>query len=226
MYLTKVELDNRKRATQIAFSTPSLFHGAVERAFEPRQKRNLWTVNKIDGKYYLYLLSEVEPKMDNFILQFCRPFTKAETKVYDPFLAKIKEGSVWRFRLVATPSHSVQRPQPYMGESPVSTKGKSWHDDWHRGEIVAYTTEEGQIGWLMKKAEQNGFKFEKNACRITSSEWKIFRKNKNEKNITRFLLVAYEGVHTVTDVEKFRKALCNGIGREKAFGAGMLTIGR
>ena len=34
----------------------------------------------------------------------------------------------------------------------------------------------------------------------------------------------YEGVLTVTDEELFKAALVQGIGREKAYGLGMLTI--
>ena len=40
----------------------------------------------------------------------------------------------------------------------------------------------------------------------------------------RMLAVTYEGSLTVTDADLFRKALTEGIGREKAFGMGLLTI--
>ena len=36
----------------------------------------------------------------------------------------------------------------------------------------------------------------------------------------------YEGVLTVTDVDKFKELLCNGIGRGKAYGMGLLTVMR
>lgn len=40
----------------------------------------------------------------------------------------------------------------------------------------------------------------------------------------RILSVTYEGVLTVTDEELLKVALTNGIGREKAYGLGILTI--
>ena len=40
----------------------------------------------------------------------------------------------------------------------------------------------------------------------------------------RLLAVTYEGILTVTDEDSFRKALVNGIGREKAYGLGMITV--
>ena len=38
------------------------------------------------------------------------------------------------------------------------------------------------------------------------------------------LAVTYEGMLTVTDPLLFRKVLVNGLGREKAYGMGMLTV--
>ena len=40
----------------------------------------------------------------------------------------------------------------------------------------------------------------------------------------QMLSVVFEGVLTVTDADAFRNALVNGIGREKAYGMGLLTI--
>ena len=42
----------------------------------------------------------------------------------------------------------------------------------------------------------------------------------------RLLGVTYEGLLTVTDVQAFREALTNGIGRGKAYGMGLLTVMR
>ena len=36
--------------------------------------------------------------------------------------------------------------------------------------------------------------------------------------------VIYEGILTVIDAEQFRKALCDGIGKKKAYGCGLLTV--
>ena len=42
----------------------------------------------------------------------------------------------------------------------------------------------------------------------------------------KILSVTYEGTLEVTDVERFKKALTEGIGRGKAYGMGMMTIVR
>ena len=49
---------------------------------------------------------------------------------------------------------------------------------------------------------------------------------KEAGNRISFISVTYEGILTVTDKELFVKALTEGIGREKAYGMGMLTVMR
>ena len=39
-------------------------------------------------------------------------------------------------------------------------------------------------------------------------------------------MTVYEGLLQVTDEENFRKILVEGLGREKAFGCGLLTVMR
>ena len=58
---------------------------------------------------------------------------------------------------------------------------------------------------------------------IVQSQWMQFTK-RQEKNRVSFISVTYEGILTVTDKDAFIKALTEGIGREKAYGMGMLTI--
>ena len=204
MYLTRVELDSRKRETQIALESYSQFHGAVEEAFEPRQKRNLWRIDRLNGSYYLLLLSEIEPNMDNFIRQFCKPETKAETKEYGKLLDRIENGQCWHFRLVANPSYRAS-----MGR---------------KDKIKAHVTELKQKEWLIEKSKNCGFSVSNDTFLVVEQSRKQFRKNKEEKNRVSMLLATFEGVMTVTDADVFRNTLCQGIGREKAFGAGMLTI--
>lgn len=40
------------------------------------------------------------------------------------------------------------------------------------------------------------------------------------------LAVTYEGVLQVTDAEQFRALLCQGMGRGKAYGLGLMTVMR
>ena len=75
----------------------------------------------------------------------------------------------------------------------------------------------------MKKAESNGFTISEMDFDIVKSEWFSFRKKTQGPRVT-MLAVTYEGMLTVTDPLLFRKVLVNGLGREKAYGMGMLTV--
>lgn len=208
MYLTRVKLDISKRETQLALSASGRFHGAIERAFEQKQNRNLWRIDKLRGEYYILILSEEMPKLKDFIEQFGDSKSLAETKEYEVLLNKITDQSVWRFRMVANPTHSV--------------KTKSG-----RGKVMAHVTPEHQMEWLKTKAAANGFELVDDTCLVLANEWKNFYKNAGGKDMrVRLMLVSFEGILRVTDADAFRNALVRGVGRGKAYGAGMLTISK
>lgn len=206
MYLSRVPLDLSKRKTQKALASPNLFHGAVEEAFSEKQKRNLWRIDTVQGKTYLLILSNEKPNLAYIVAQFGNVESLGETKEYDRLLARIEEGSVWRFRLVANPVRSV-------------SQGAG------RGKVTAHTTEKFQLEWLNRKAEKGGFHIVPDSVCITECGWKIFYKQKEKKRV-RLLSVTFEGKLRVENVELFKNTLFQGIGREKAYGMGLLTIAR
>ena len=212
MVLSRVALDLTKRSTMIALQNPSAFHGAVERAFEPRTSRALWRVDTLGGRRYLLLLSEEKPDLAGIAEQFGTE-EAPEMRDYAPLLERIVQGSRWQFRLHANPTYS---------------KG----GNGNRGKVHACTVirkpdqpeVKTQYGWLLHQAECHGFAVEENAFGVTRNQWYAFKKRTGEQ--VKLLGVTYEGILTVTDVEKFREALTGGIGRGKAYGMGMMTVMR
>ena len=206
MYLSRIPLDLTKRKTLYALSSPSIFHGAIESSFAGERKRNLWRVDDLAQKKYLLLLSEEKPDLSSLEEQFSPEEANGVTKDYSPFLNRIEKDSMWRFRLCANPTHSVMQ-------------------DGKRGKKLAYTIEAEQLSWLQRQAEKNGFLVEENSVRVIRKQWFQFNKG-NEKRRVRMQLVTYDGVLKVMDRELFVHALTSGIGREKAYGAGLLTLMR
>ena len=49
-------------------------------------------------------------------------------------------------------------------------------------------------------------------------------KGETKKSKKDIVSATYEGILTITDLEKFKAALINGIGKKKAYGCGFLTI--
>lgn len=203
MYLSRIELNIGLRATMKALVSPSKFHGAIESSFSGDRARRLWRIDDLHGKKYLLLLSESIPNLSHFAEQFGY-LEKYETKGYSALLAKIRNGENWRFRLTANPTVSKSH-----------------------GKIMAHITPEYQKKWLMDRAERCGFSVNVNEFQTVQSKWYNFSKKDGDKSANiRLLSVTFEGLLTVTDAEKFKETLCRGIGREKAYGQGLLTIVR
>lgn len=201
MYLSRVELNIGLRATMNALASPSIFHGAVETSFEGERNRRLWRIDALNGKKYILILSEQKPDLEHFAEQFGYG-GHYETKDYSPLLDKIQAGGKWRFRLTANPTVSKLR-----------------------GKILAHVTEEYQKEWLFRRSEKHGFSLDNDDFQTVGSKWYDFRKKNGSDNVRiRILSVSFEGVLTVTDAEKFKETLCLGIGREKAYGQGMMTV--
>lgn len=207
MYLSRVELDLGKRKTLQALAVPNLFHGAVESSFQEEERaRNLWRIDRIGGRWYLLIQSPKVPDLSQLVHQFGRePFDPSKaTKNYDHYLNRIETGEVMRFRLTANPTTSV------------SCKGQD------RGKIMAHITPEYQKKWLEGKQEACGFRLDENDFDVSEKQWYHFRK-KAGMEVT-LLAVSFEGVLKLEDAEIFRKTLISGIGREKAYGMGLMTV--
>ena len=204
MYLTRIPLDLTKRKTLYALTSPSIFHGAIEASFGGGRKRNLWRLDELEHRKYLLLLSEEKPDLSSLEEQFSPEGENGIVKDYSKLLNRIEKDYVWRFRLCANPTHSVMQG------------GK-------RGKKLAYTVENEQLSWLKRQAEKNGFLIEEKYCRIVRDQWFQFNKGSEDRKV-RMLLVTYEGILKVVNPELCRNALIGGIGREKAYGAGLLTL--
>lgn len=207
MYLTRMELDLTKRKTLLALSARSLLHGAVETAFPGERRRKLWRLDSLGGREYLLLLSEDIPDLKNAQEQFGKDSAAWETKDYTPLLERTVKGSRWHFRLAANPTYQLSRG-----------KGK-------RGRLCAHTTAAHQREWLKEQSEKHGFRLEEENFDVISNTWHHFGKGSGHRQVS-LLLATYEGILEITDETLFRGVLTNGIGRGKAYGAGLMTLVR
>lgn len=202
LYITTAELDPSKQGT------PSMFHGAVERAFGPRQPRNLWRIDPQGDGMKITILSVSKPNMDNFMRQFGRKGSQPVTEDYLSRISDIRDDMILQFKVTANPTY-----REYYGPS-------------RPPKILAYTDTEGQLKWLRKAGESHGFKIL--TGRVLGSGWLDFmhaplKGKKNRDNVT-IATVRFSGTLKITDAEQFRMTLIDGIGRGKAYGAGLLTV--
>ena len=207
MYLTRVEIDTEDRRKVRNLTHLGAFHNWVERSFPEElvqgvRSRKLWRIDQIKGKKYLLILSETLP--DIKALEMYGKEGSVQCKNYDAYLQKLIEGERLRFRLVANPVHSVQQ------------------DLGKRGVEKPHVTVQHQLEYLMERTEKNGFCIAEDEVRIVERGFEVFRKQGNKQ--VRVVKAAYEGVLTITDLERFRQVLVQGIGKKKAYGFGLLTV--
>ena len=203
MYLSRVTINTTLRETMRALVSPNIFHGAIESSFDGARARRLWRIDDLKGKKYILIVSETMPKLEHFAEQFGY-VSEYETKDYSPLLDRILEGERWQFRLTANPVVSKMN-----------------------GKIMAHITPEFQKKWLSSRAKRLGFSVDENEFQTVQSKWYDFRKKNGTGSFRiRLLSVTFEGILTITDAKQFRETLCNGIGREKAYGQGLLTVVR
>jgi CRISPR system Cascade subunit CasE len=186
-------------------------HAAIENCFPRRDdgnERKLWRLDKLNGKFYLLLLSPERPDFKDFASQFSLRDVLGETKDYEPLLARIENGQTWQFCLRANAARSV-----------AEVKGE-------RGKIHAHVTTEYQSEWLLKRTLQHGFLLKDDDFSVVQSgSVKFHRSGRKDAPVTIGIAV-YTGVLTVSDSSLFCKTLTKGIGRAKAYGCGLLTVAR
>lgn len=200
MYFSRIELNNRRAKTLISLVSPQKIHGIVESAFFDKSKRKLWRLDDAGTKKSLYILSEEKPDLLNILQEIGFPLkAQKNIKNYDDFLQKIR-CQKYRFKITVNPTH-------HIGESKAR---------------VSYLTTEEQKNWLIKKGEENGFKLTENSFDVSERKWQSFRKKDGKK--VSFLSVTFEGMLFVIDAKKFQKLLTKGLGAEKAYGQGLMTV--
>lgn len=212
MYLSRVMLNIDRRETMRALASPQLLHGAVEHSFSGNRERKLWRVDWLGNNCYLLVLSEERPDFTYIAKEFgYSGIGRFETKEYSSLLVRLKVGQIWQFRLCANPTRSS-----FKEKNAASGRGK----------VFAHVTHEQQKQWLLAKEESCGFKLKEDAFDVVYTQWKKFRKGSDGNREVAFLMATYEGILTVSDLKRFKQTLLTGIGREKAYGCGLLTIAR
>lgn len=217
MYLSRIELNTRRKNTMVALSSLQKLHAAVESSFPSNTRveaRNLWRLDYLNNALYLIVLSSEKPDFTHIVEQFGWPASGQgwETKDYSQLLERIKTGQRWHFRLRANPVHSVKE----AADATTQEKAK-------RGKVYAHVTVAQQEKWLLDRAAKHGFSLQEGSFRVVQREVRRFQRQ--QKPVT-LGIATFEGILKVSDENLFCHALTCGIGRAKAYGCGLLTIAR
>ena len=220
-FLTRMEINPRRRAARKYLGSPQVMHAAVEAAFPAATAgdRRLWRVDQIGEGTYLYLLSPTKPDLSHLVEEIGRPsISQWDTKDYRPLLDNLNEGQVWAFRLTANATHSGKK----AGREGTQRFG--------------HVTVAQQQAWLLKRLEHWGLEALVAECdsleepvphiNVVGREVLRFGHGHNSGAVANISLarVSYEGLVRITDADLLRKYLVGGMGHAKAYGCGLMTL--
>lgn len=208
MYISQVEIDLNNRRKIRDLTHLGAYHNWVEMSFpeeinQKERSRKLWRIDRIGDRTFLLIVSEVKPDLKT--LEKYGVVNTAKTKDYEKFLEKLKEGQTLRFRVALN---------PVISKMDENTEG--------RGKIYPCYNIEDQRKFLLDRSLKNGFELKDEDFQIVERAHPLLKK-RGMKHV-KLNKVVYEGKLKIKDREKFIKTLKEGIGREKAYGFGMMTV--
>ena len=224
MYFSRITLNPDTDQQQLASALCNdkyREHQALWRLFDddPDAGRDFLYRHIIEyGRIKYYVLSRRMP-VDNTGLWRIDP-----PKVYDP---QLSEGQQLSFMLRVNPVVTVtmqsgkqQRHDVVMQEK--HRIGYQRIPEKDRPPLQQLVQLSG-IKWLRTRMDCNGISIEPG--QVVADGYQQHRsRTKRQRHLIRYSTVDFQGILTVTNTERFRKALFSGIGKSKAFGCGLLLI--
>jgi CRISPR system Cascade subunit CasE len=227
MYLSRLVLDPRNRAVRHALGDLQAMHRAVMAAFpdvggsDARARHGvLWRLEPDPraGATVLLVQSASEPDWSRLPSGFLADIPA--TRPIDRALEVLAPGVRLRFRLLANPTRKIDT--------------KSGDDGARRnGHRVPLRDEAALLAWIVRKGTDAGFSVGDDVAAAARSVVvrplgdAIGRRGRDgEGRTSRLTLrgVTFEGLLTVTDAERLRQAVTQGIGPGKAYGCGLLSL--
>ena len=227
MYLSRLEINPRSREVRRDLSDVYQMHRTVMSAFPDVQERQearagLAVLYRLEtgegtGGTVLLVQSGVLPDWTHLAPDYLsgsggevgNPATRDMTLA----LAALHEGQVLRFRLRANPTRKIETKSDPDGRR-------------QNGRRVDLRTETQQLEWLSRRAEQAGFGLlpvhpgsDVPAVRVGAGD-KLLGKGRQ----LTLASVLFDGLLEITDPDRLRCAVADGIGPGKAFGCGLMSL--
>ena len=203
-FLTRIAVNKSRRETMLILARPERLHAAIYAGFptvsnEGNRRDVLWRMDEQYSGPVIYVVSSSRPDYTGFVESYGWPRRsygdQVKTVSYDAALASIRDGDTLRFRVSA--STQIRRS----------------------GTLTPVTGISSQEEWLQKRAQPNGFAI--GSMTITKAGSGIID---SRNHLIRFPWAQYDGILTVNDREAFTMMLSHGLGREKAYGMGLMTV--
>lgn len=227
MYLTRIFIDEKCAAVRADLRSPTGLHRTIMRAFpsdlgeRPRKK--------------LSVLYRVDSDRDGRLAILVQSLEVPDT-------------STWPVGYVLSPDHDLDLALGSLDENPATRDLRVDHERFAPGRafmfrLLANTTRkintksgadgarrngqrvpvrglEARIGWLRRRSEMAGFQTDEGSLRAVEVS------PVGARGSVTLAGTLFEGSLRIRDVEAFRGAVREGIGPGKAYGFGLLSLGR
>lgn len=202
MYLSQLDLQLSYPAVRQTLRNCQDMHRTMMKAFDCSREEAglLYRIMKTDQSIFIYVQSMALPQWDRIEKE---GFHCAKMQDISALPDRFTKDALLRFSLLACPTKKVQ------GEGKNSRR-------------VLLRGEEERIEWLKRQGEKNGFVVVE-AHEAAKEQMLSGTKASGDFYLTG---IPFDGVLKITDAESFRKGFQRGIGAEKAYGFGLLMIGR
>lgn len=200
MFISKITLNPVRQKTREMVINPRITHAMIEKSFPDTGTRKLWRLETSHRDPELYILSDAMPSPEHIVEQAGRQNdeTGVVIKDYSRVLYAIENDAVFRMVSIVNPTRQIlKKIVPLKGQSQVTE-------------------------WLFRKSEENGFSIVSDID-ISKAKEIIINKDKNRITIASCQI---DLTVKITDAEKFKNMMVNGLGRSKAYGFGLVTISR
>ena len=202
MFLSRLILNPEHPRARSEFSHPYELHRTLCKAFEnPDDARILFRAdNDRPGVIDVIVQSLVLPDWNRLERDNGYIIDIGEPKMVE--LAGLQSGLPLQFRLRCRPSRRI---------------GEFGHEE--KGKRRTLKSRDEILEWLNRKAELSGF-----VVKDAASHRVIWFESKEGKDPRPLSAVQIDGVLVVTDPDKLREAVRKGIGPQKAYGFGLLSL--
>lgn len=194
MYMTKIQISQKNRQMLKSLSNVNQIHQWLAEAFQESQ-RMLWRIESTAEPITIITVSNGKP-LESVL---CKYAETIKTINYDNFLNSLKASKMYQFRLVANPTIKKSR------------------GTGHQGQVVPLKQDQ-YLPWLESR-QNTGFKV---ITALVTGDQTL--RVKHRKNFMTIRQVKFSGALQVTNINEIKHILTHGIGREKAFGMGLLTL--
>jgi CRISPR system Cascade subunit CasE len=228
LYLSRIVLNPASPQTRSELARPYEVHRTLAHAFgDLAAARMLFRIDLDDpGRPTLLVQSRQRPDWDSARAHL--PHATAH-EVVEMSLRWLTEDRMFRFRLLVRPTKRL----PSGGAMRDDGKPKD-------GRRVVLKTNEELFGWLGRQADTHGFRISdaafdrvywldsRGGVGLASSgvdkQGTVVPMSLRQSSEPLLGAVRFDGCLVVTDAKKLREAVENGIGPQKAFGFGLLSL--